>query len=217
MFIDEDSNNSFQDDSLEGIVIDMPEGAESNAEDAESKAEDKESDEQQATEEKKVPERRLKAAVKNLTDQLAEAQQQIAQLTQAQAPDKEKDPEGYDLHKRVVWSAKMARSAYPDFDKVMAHYIALEKDNPDIGAIIAKQDAPAIAAYDFAKRDLDQRDITALKDSPEWEEFLKFREQQAQIKKGKKMTVPDMNKETNAKTSKSYSESDDDDLFKGAL
>lgn len=187
---------------------------------------------------KMIPEHRFKAALKKVTDELDETKGKLKdyETPKIQAPDKETDPEGHDLHVRMEASTQVMREMREDYQDVINHYAELAKDNPLLNEAVAKHPLPAKLAYDIAKRDLEIKDALKLKDSDEYKEFLEWKKTKPAadatktaeennlsntINRGLK-AVPNLNRSTNASPNRnvrtrSNSSDDADDLFKGAL
>lgn len=187
---------------------------------------------------KMIPEHRFKAALKDVTDRLDAAQAELAQMKQQPAPDRNADPDGYDLHIRVETSKAIMAETHEDYNEVMQRYIEMEKANPAIAQVVAAHQLPAKYAYDLAKKDMEIRELSTLKTSDEWAEFQAFKkmkaenaekeaqaavaaakqEQQKQTKTEAISKVPNLNRATDVSTAKDQNTStEDDELFAGAL
>lgn len=123
--------------------------------------------------EKMIPESRFKAALKDVTDERDSLRQKLA--SNQPVPDKEKDPEGFALHNKVEASKRLATRVYKDYDEKIAHYNEMVKTNPTLNKIISEDDAPAIMAYDLATKDMELKELAALKDDPEFQEFKEWK------------------------------------------
>lgn len=183
--------------------------------------------------EKMIPEHRFKAALKDVTEKLQEAQQKIAAMEAKPAPDRASDPDGYDRYMRIETSKAIMRDAFPDYDEKIIHFQEMAKVNPVLNDVVANHQAPAKMAYDLAKRDLEIQELSKTKDSDEWKEFQEWKSKQkkeatsgsadtaAQLKAGNKAVevaakVPNLNRTATSVSSKEKpSSNEDDDLFKG--
>jgi hypothetical protein len=191
--------------------------------------------------EKMIPEHRFKAAIKDVTDKLNAATAENVRLSAQPAPDRNVDPDGYDLHVRMETSKSIMADAYDDYDEVIAHYQEMEKANPIISQVVTAHPAPAKHAYDLAKKDMEIRELSSLKDSDDWKEFQEFKKMKANKADGAaeaaaKATkeaiandtkqkqdeakvipkVPNLNRATDVST-KQVVQDEDDELFDGAL
>lgn len=213
-----------QDDEQEGEG-ETQTGEEDNA--SAPPADAKEGDEESA--EKMIPESRFKAAIKDVTAKLDQANQKLASLEAVPVPDKEKDPQGFDLHVRMETSKALMREIMPDYDDVIRHYKELADSNPYLNQAVAAHPAPAKHAYDIAKKDMEIRELSNLKNSDEWKEFQAFKKSKAAQaapkeaeKTGQKAPaspaskVPNLNRATSVARSNQRVEQDDE-LFAGAL
>lgn len=174
--------------------------------------------------EKMIPEHRFKAALKAAAEE-TETWKARAQKAEAQpVPDKENDPEGYNLYVRMEASKEVMREMRTDYEDVIKHYQAMAKENPRLNDEVAAAPLPAKFAYDLAKQDMEMRDLRALKSSDEWKEFQEYKKSKAsqnpESDKSKQVAnalsaVPNLNRQTNA--SPKGRQEDDDQLFAGAL
>lgn len=187
--------------------------------------------------EKFIPEHRFKAALKDVTEgrdtalkRLEEAEAKLAELTAKPAPNREEDPDGYDLHVRIETSKRIMSEAYPDYNEVIAHYQEMVADNPYLNEAVAKHPAPAQHAYNIAKKDMEIKELMDLKTSEDWKEFQEFKKHKAEkqtsvestekalVQKESPVKVPNLNRVAAATTLKgSKNQETDDDLFVGAL
>lgn len=179
--------------------------------------------------EKLIPEHQFKAALKNVTDRLEQVQRENAQLKSVPAPDREKDPAGYEQHVRIETSKEIMMATHSDYDEMITHYAEMAKANPALNEAVAKAAAPAKFAYDLAKRDLEIRDVLALRDSEDWKQFQEWRKtkQAAPVVAAlkveptpvvpKKTSVPNLNRSTDVSRKATAFSDDADALFKGAL
>lgn len=183
--------------------------------------------------EKMISESRFKAALKDATDKLEAANAELAQLKTSPVPDKEADPEGYDLHIRVEASKAAMRATHEDYTEVIAHYAEMAKSNPFLNEAVAKHPVPAQYAYQLAKENLRIQKLSELEKSDDWKEFQAWKTEKAAKKDpvdaptpkvddiSSKLgagaaKVPNLNRATNV--SKAASKTDvDDELFAGAL
>lgn len=180
---------------------------------------------------KMIPEHRFKAAIKDVQDKLEAANKKLADYEASPVPDKEKDPEGYDLYSRMETSKAIMRDLVPDYDEVMSHYKEMAEANPYLNDAVAKHPAPAKYAYDVVKKNLEIKELSALKQSDEWKEFQEYKKnkdakkQEAETitaKTSKQVTetlttkVPNLNRATNVSKGSAQVQQDDE-LFAGAL
>lgn len=176
---------------------------------------------------KMIPEKRFKAAIKQVTEERDEANRKLAELNKPQAPDKEKDPEGYEYFNRMEASKAVMIEMKPDYDEVIAHYVELSKSNPLLNQAVYKHPIPAKLAYDIAKRDLEIKELDALKKDPELAEFKEWKKNKGkevvQSSESSKVAasltsgtgkVPNLNRATNAVPNKATQSEDNDYLFK---
>lgn len=195
-------------------------------------ADEKKDDDDQS--EKMIPEHRFKAALKDVNDKLEAAEARLAQMQTQPAPDRAADPEGYDLHMRMETSKAIMSETHADYNETIRHYQAMEKANPMLAQVVAAHPIPAKHAYDIAKKDMEIRELSSLKQSDDWAQFQEFKKQQAaqaeaaakaaaeeQAKAKQPKTdliskVPNLNRATDV-SAKQPVQSDDDDLFAGAL
>lgn len=179
--------------------------------------------------EKMIPEARFKAALKDATDKLEAANKELATLKAQPIPDKEKDPEGYDLHVRMEASKAAMRATHTDYQEVVEHYKEMAESNPYLNEAVAKHPVPAQYAYQIAKEDMRIKELGALTTSDEWKQFQAWKKGQAaegqkssdDNKVGKQLAdggtkVPNLNRATNVSKAAQRSEQDDE-LFAGAL
>lgn len=201
----------------------------------ETPSEETKEDEEDQSDEKMVPAHRLKAAVKDVTDKLDAANAEIAKLTAQPVPDHTQDPDGYSLHVRMETSKAVMRSTHEDYNEVIAHYQEMAKINPTLNQVVASNEIPAKIAYDIAKKDMEIRELEALRDSPDWKEFEEFKKNKVSkeaeaakaAKEAKKAEakkpveeatkVPNLNRATESAPTGNESQYEDEDLFAGAL
>ncbi len=186
-------------------------------------------EEKETQSEKMIPEHRFKAAVKDVTEKLNKAEQELAQLKATPAPDREADPDGYELHVRIETSKEIMRAIHDDYDETIAHYQELAKENPYLNNVVASHKTPAKHAYDIAKKDLEIKELSNLKNSEEWKEFQEFKanknkkaiESQTEVKSKQVKVIPkvppNLNRATDVSRGKQVSSDDTEELFKGAL
>lgn len=177
--------------------------------------------------EKLIPEHRFKAALKDVTDKYEKAKQELEQLKATPAPNRDEDPEGYELHVRIETSKAVMRSTHDDYDEKIAHYNEMTKVNPLLNQVVAAHPVPAQHAYNLAKEDMQIQSLKKLTSSDEWKEFQEFKKQKGQtgVQKSsaaapvKKVTptVPNLNRSTSISGGRASNDTSDDDLFKGAL
>lgn len=181
------------------------------------------------SQEKMIPESRFKAALKDVNDKLEKANGELQRKNALPVPDKDKDPDGYNLHVRIETSKELMREMKPDYQAVIEHYKKMADVNPDLNVAVAKAAIPAKFAYDLAKRDMELTELGALKNSDEYKEFLTARKAKqvaegqtsADAKAGKQVAdalvkVPNLNRATNA-APKGDKVDDSDELFAGAV
>ena len=178
---------------------------------------------------KMIPEHRFKAALKEANEKYEALAQENAALKATPIPDKATDPEGHALHIRMEASKEVMREMKPDYETVIKHYVEMAKGNPDLNQKVADAPLPAKFAYDLAKKDMELRELAAMKDSPEYKEFQEWKKTKAapatpeaeQSKVNKQVTdglskVPNLNRATNVTKSNAKIQ-EDDGLFEGAL
>lgn len=184
---------------------------------------------------KMIPEHRFKAALKKVTDELEEKTNKLREYEEPriEAPDKDVDPEGHDLHVRMENSTYYMRRLYTDYQEVINHYAELAQNNELLNQAVANHPRPAELAYDIAKRDLEIKEALALRESDEYKEFQTWKKSKGSetLTKEQKLnttiarglnSVPNLNRSTNASPNRNVrrnsSVSDDtDELFRGAL
>lgn len=178
---------------------------------------------------KMIPEHRFKAALKAVTEERDNLKAANARYTAEPIPDRNTDPQGYDLHTRMEASKAVMREMRDDYQVVINHYAEMAESNPLLNQAVAGHPLPAKLAYDIAKKDLEIKEALAVKGSDEWKEFQEFKKTKttaasAESKLGKAVaqglrTVPNLNRLTSASPNKNSrrDSSDDDELFKGAL
>lgn len=188
---------------------------------------------------KMIPEHRFKAALKDVNDKLEAANAKLAQMESRPVPDREADPDGYDLHMRMETSKAIMAETHTDYNDVIRHYQEMEKANPFIAQAVAAHPIPAKHAYDIAKKDMEIRELSTLKQSDDWTQFQEFKkqkekeakeaakaasaaakgaeqqEQQSGVKAVSK--VPNLNRATDVSAKKPAKVDEDDELFAGAL
>lgn len=133
--------------------------------------------EEDSQSDKMIPEHRFKAALKNVTDELDAAKAELAKMKAQPAPDRNSDPDGYDLHQRVETSKAIMAETHTDYNDVIRHYQEMEKSNPLLAQVVAAHPIPAKHAYDIAKKDMEIRELSSLKQSSDWAEFQEFQKQ----------------------------------------
>src|SRR3990167_6082010 len=213
----------------------VEEGAEQEAQ-SETKAKKKQGEETAETpaadgdnkvsgKDKMIPEHRLKAAIKDVTDKY---ERRIAELSpKAEAPDRAADPDGYDRHQRIEISKAIMTETHADYDDMIEHFQGMAAANPALNAIVGDSKMPAKMAYDLAKKDKELSELAALKDDPELKEFKELKKtkattsadtaaQLAEKPKADASKVPNLNRTaTNVTRGKESKSDEDDDLFKG--
>lgn len=223
--------------------VEVPEDEENSEETGEkqeveaSPAENKDEDDNQS--EKMIPEHRFKAAIKDINEKYEAAQAKLAQLEAKPTPDRETDPDGYDLHMRMETSKTIMAETHEDYDEMIRHYIEMEKTNPVLAQVVSAHPIPAKHAYELAKKDLEIRELSTLKQSNDWVEFQEFKKQKElmakeEAEKAKQASklereeaeqsdiknlskVPNLNRATDVSGKAPPAVSDDEDLFAGAL
>lgn len=185
--------------------------------------------EEVTTSTKMIPEHRFKAAMNAVTEELKIANQKLAKYEAAPVPDKDEDPEGFNLHIRMEASKIIMRELMSDYDEVLTHYKSMAEANPYLNQAVAAHPAPAKYAYDLAKESMKVAEARNLVNSEEWKEFQEFKKSKAakgvdlagakvskQVTESLTAKVPNLNRVTNTQPVKIV-HSDEDDLFKGAL
>lgn len=183
--------------------------------------------------EKMIPESRFKAALKDASDKLEAAKRELDTFKAQPVPDKDRDPEGYDLHIRMEASKAAMRATHTDYQDVIEHYKEMADANPYLNEAVAKHPVPAQYAYQIAKEDMRIKKLSDLETSDEWKQFQAWKTQQeaagdnsaqkssSNNKVGKQLAdggvkVPNLNRATSVSRSAQRSE-EDDELFAGAL
>ncbi len=183
--------------------------------------------------EKMIPESRLRAAIADVQGKLEAANQKLAQYEAAPVPDKDTDPDGYNLHVRMEASKTVMRDLVPDYDTVILHYKEMADANPFLNEQVAAHPIPAKFAYDLAKRDLEIKEALDVRGSDDWKQFQEWKksrttQQQQQTdpqvsKAGQQVAnnlaagaVPNLNRATNTAPKGGQKVEDDDYLFKDA-
>lgn len=185
-----------------------------------------------------IPEHRFKAALKKVTDELEAKNAKLAEYEKPepiQAPDKDVDPQGFELHTRMEASKQVMMDLRPDYQEKINHFAVMAESNPLLNQAVASHPIPAKLAYDIAAKDLEIKEALALKESDDWKEFQEFKKNKAanvtvqtsETKLGQTIanglrTVPNLNRSTNASPNRNVRRSSsisdaDEDLFKGAL
>lgn len=214
------------------------EAGQSEEENPTGESENEEEQSQNKTE-KMIPESRMKAALNDVSTKLTKTEEELNQ-TKAElmkfktvpVPDKDADPEGYAVHQRIEFTKKIMRDVYPDYNEKIAHYQTMAEVNPLLNEAVKAAENPAKYAYDLAKCDMELREISKVVESDDWKKFQEWQKnggksQQTQtapnndvakqLGAGGAQKVPNLNRATNANNPKGNSNSDDDELFKGAL
>lgn len=232
----DDSDNELFDDTVVTEEAEVSKADPEAKEAAEEKGEEieeaeppaaKEEEEKPQQPEKMIPEHRLKAAIKDVTDKLNKAQQELAELKAQPVPDRKEDPDGYERHLRIETSKAIMRETHADYDEVMSHLQEMIDVNPFLEDAIAKHAMPAKYAYDIVKKNIEITELSQLKDSDEWKEFQAFKAskaaKEAELKAptaakltSVKSRVPNLNRATSVGKGKVSSGEDDDDLFVGS-
>lgn len=182
---------------------------------------------------KTIPMKQFKAALKQVATERDAANARLAEIEASNnpPPDRDKDPNGYDLHVRMETSKAIMVDAYPDYNEKIAHYQEMAKLNPLLNQAVASAAAPAKYAYDLAKKDMELREVQTALTSGEFAKFKEWQKQQAnpqtpnaknnaggigkQLVSGKSK-VPNLNSKADRSNVQDKS-SEDDDLFAGAL
>lgn len=176
--------------------------------------------------EKFIPEHRFKAALKDVTEsrdkatkELEELRAQLASANPTVVPDREADPDGYELHVRIETSKAVMAATHADYNDVITHYQEMVADNPYLNEAVANHPVPAQHAYNIAKKDMEIKELMMLKDSADWKEFQEFKQQKSEQVEKPKVTlkVPNVNRVAAVNAIKGSSRESDDDLFAGAL
>lgn len=168
--------------------------------------------------EKLIPEHRMKAALKSVTDKLQAAQEKLAkyETNEIKAPDREKDPEGYERHVRIEVSKQIMADMHEDYDEMIDVYLEMAKANPALEQAVMSSRLPAKTAYDLAKKSKEIAEIEEVRTSGEWEEFQQWKK--AHAKNGNSNTgqkpvalkVPNLNRTTSVNK---VSKQPDNELF----
>lgn len=176
---------------------------------------------------KMIPEHQFKAALKNVTEERDALRREADSRKTIEVPDREADPDGYDLHVRMSTSRRMMRDLVPDYDEVVQHYNEMAEANPMLNNAVAAAPAPAKFAYDLAKKDLEMQELSNFKQSDEYKAFTAWKKAAGKTDKtstdvAQKLTegttkVPNLNRNTNVKSLSSAKAADDDELFEGKL
>lgn len=173
---------------------------------------------------KMIPEHRMKAAIKDVTDKY---ERRLAELTAKPAPDRETDPDGYDRHQRIEISKAIMTETHTDYDDMIEHFQQMAEANPALNQIVGDSKMPAKMAYDLAKRDKEIQELSALKDDPELKEFKEWKKskaaastdtaaQLAEKPKSAASKVPNLNRNATAvNAGKATKGETDEDLFAG--
>ena len=215
-----------EDEAAEDTAEDKGEGDDTGEEESETPSDEEEEDEGKGKSktDKMIPESRLKAAINDLTQK---HQQELAELKAQPAPDPKTDPEGADLHYRIETSKAIMRDAFPDYNEKIAKYQEMVKTNPELNKAVSASSNPAKFAYDLAARQIEIEELQALKNSPDFDEFQKWKKDKAKAEKKSKQVdkvldaankgskkPPNLNRATDV--SKAAKKSSDDDLFADA-
>lgn len=225
----------FEDETSEGDVLAETETEPSDeAQEADSEKEDESQGEEEAAEtpaaedgtkddqpEKMIPVHQFKAALKDVNEKLAKANQELNQLKAVPAPDKSKDPDGYERHLRLETSKAIMVETHADYDDVIAHFQDMAAENPMLNDLVANHPLPAKYAYDIAKKSMEIKELSGMKDSEEWKQFQNWKAEQAKgdalnLDKAKPVSntpkVPNLNRATSVNRAKAVS-SQDDNIF----
>lgn len=236
--------NSTSEETDVNVEVDAEEGEENQTQTGEETEEEPPSSNQEEGNktEKSIPESRFKAALKDVNDKLeskdkenAALRDELAKLKATPIPDRNTDPDGYDLHTRVEASKSIMRDLCPDYDETILHFNKMAASNPILNQIVAAHPAPAKHAYDIAKRDQEVSEAMAARNSPEWNEFQEWKkkrttenditkevqQQTTQQSKPQKpidllSKVPNVNRTTNVKAPSNAQQKEDDGLWAGA-
>lgn len=149
-----------------------------------------ESDEEEVTDpkaEKMIPESRLKAAINDVNSKLEKVTQENAELRARfvpaeEVPDAQSQPDEYAAHIRLKTSRSIMASTHEDYEDKIAHYQEMAKVNPALNEMVRNHEMPAKLAYDLATRDLEIKELSKLKDDPEYKEFKEWKKQRATTK-----------------------------------
>lgn len=129
--------------------------------------------------EKMIPVHQFKAALKDVNDKLAKAQQELNQMKATPAPDRSKDPDGYERHLRLETSKAIMVETHADYDDVIGHFQTMAAENPLLNDLVANHPLPAKYAYDIAKKSLEIKELSGVKQSEEWKQFQTWKAEQA--------------------------------------
>jgi len=173
--------------------------------------------------EKMIPESRFKAALSDVNKTLAETRRELAAMKQQPTPDRTKDPEGYDRNYRINMSRDVVSRVYKDYDEKIAHFQEMAKLEPSLNTIVGNNVSPAQMAYDLAAKDMEIRELSTMKDSDEYKEFLAYKvsKQAASSDTATKLggktaasKVPNLNRTaTNSNPNRKAESSEDDGLW----
>lgn len=183
--------------------------------------------------EKMIPESRFKAALKDVNEKLSKAEQRLAELSAAPAPDRQNDPEGYDRHVRIETSKAIMAETHDDYDEKIAHFQEMAQANPTLNDLVGNHALPAKFAYDLAKRDMEINELSNARNSDEWKQFQEWKKnkgaavetapQKTEAAKQLSMPkaanvaakVPNLNRNATAVNVSKQASEEDEDLFKG--
>jgi len=181
--------------------------------------------------EKMIPESRFKAALKDATEKLEAANKELATFKAQPVPDKNSDPEGYDLHVRMEASKAAMRATHEDYQEVIEHYKELADENPLLNDMVSRHPIPAQYAYQIAKESMRINKLRELESSQEWKQFQEWKKTavsssenpptasdkvSSQLSRDKPKVPPNLNSATNVSKAAQRRENDDE-LFRGAL
>lgn len=226
-----DENEEAGNDEATGTPKAEEEGTEDTTQQGDENAEPPAADgDKGSASEKMIPESRFKAALGDVTKKLEEATSKLAKYETAPMPDKNTDPEAYELRRKVDMSREMARDTYSDYDEKILHFNEMAKANPTLWDIVAKDGNPAKLAYNLAVKDLNIREAEEFRKSDDFKQFQEWKKSQQtgtapttqasaaakQLTANATPKVPNLNKTATASSPTKVSTRDnDDDLWTG--
>jgi len=226
----EDGDESETEDDSEEEEGDEEEDTSDEGEENDEETPASEEDPKNTKAEKLIPESRLKAAVKDVTEERDRLRAELEQKNAKPAPDPNVDPEGAELHDRIEISKAMCRDVYSDYDEKAKYFNdVMLPANPALANAVAAHRTPAKLAYDLAKKAMEIDEITKVKDSPEWKAFQEFKKNGGKTvgdrltEGAKKKTVsaankvPNLNKKASANPNRGKQSDEDDSLFDDAV
>jgi hypothetical protein len=112
------------------------------------------------------------------------------------------------FHERVNMSREIMMEQKPDYEEKVKVFLKMAEENPEILNQYRKAQNPAKFAYEKGKKQVEFEEFESTKNSEEYKEFLKFKEERskepkADDKKATAMSLPKLNNATSKmKTSK---------------